>query len=382
MILTLAVSGYRSLRDLVIPLDQLTVITGANGTGKSSLYRSLRLLSEIAQGRAISTLATEGGLSSTLWAGPEVISRGMRSGESDITGTVRKGRVSLKLGFAAEDYGYAVDLGLPRDDAIFPLDPEIKTEAVWFGEELKRHNHFADRRGPSVRVRGDSGSWTQIASQLPPFDSMMTHAADPKNSPELLHLRDRMRNWRFYDQLRTDRDAPARRQMIGTRTPVLASNGSDLAAAIATIQDIGDPGALDAAIADAFPDSLVQVTNRDGLLGVQMQQRGLLRSLSAAELSDGTLRYILLAAALLTPRPPSLMVLNEPETSLHPELIPPLARLIAQAATVSQIIVVSHSERLTAALSDENALSHHLEKDTGATRVIGAAEVGWTWQKR
>ncbi|WP_425387819.1 AAA family ATPase [Edaphobacter aggregans] len=57
-----------------------------------------------------------------------------------------------------------------------------------------------------------------------------------------------------------------------------------------------------------------------------------MRPLSAAELSDGTLRYLLWTAALLTPHPPALMVLNEPETSLHPDLLPALARLILAAA--------------------------------------------------
>ena len=75
MILTLAVSGYRSIRNLVLPLERLNVITGGNGTGKSSLYRALRLLADVAQGRAIGSLALEGGLQSTLWAGPEFVSR-------------------------------------------------------------------------------------------------------------------------------------------------------------------------------------------------------------------------------------------------------------------------------------------------------------------
>ena len=74
MLNTLAVSGYRSLRDLVIPLDRLNLVTGANGSGKSNLYRALRLLADIAQGRIISSLAREGGLQSTLWAGPEAFS--------------------------------------------------------------------------------------------------------------------------------------------------------------------------------------------------------------------------------------------------------------------------------------------------------------------
>ena len=81
-----------------------------------------------------------------------------------------------------------------------------------------------------------------------------------------------------------------------------------------------------------------------------MRQHGLLRPLKAAELSDGTLRYLLLVAALLSPRPPTLMILNEPETSLHPDLLPPLARLIAQASKQSQMIVVSHAQILVAAL--------------------------------
>lgn len=51
MLLTLAVSGYRSLRDLVLPLDRLNVVSGANGSGKSSLYKAIGLLAETAPGR-------------------------------------------------------------------------------------------------------------------------------------------------------------------------------------------------------------------------------------------------------------------------------------------------------------------------------------------
>lgn len=71
MLNTLAVSGYRSLRDFVVPLDRLNLVTGPNGSGKSNLYRALRLLAETAQGHVIPSLARGGGLQSTLWAGPE-----------------------------------------------------------------------------------------------------------------------------------------------------------------------------------------------------------------------------------------------------------------------------------------------------------------------
>lgn len=384
MLITLAVSGYRSIRDATLPLEQLTVISGANGAGKSSLYRALRLLAEAAQGRAIASLAAEGGLESTLWAGPEHISARMRRGEVPIEGTRRKGSVALKLGFAADDYGYAVDLGLPAPvpRTMFGKDPEIKSEALWVGESLGRANGIAERRGAVVTGRDGHGRRVELSRDLRPFDSMMTHAADPVQAPELLSLRERMRGWRFYDSLRTDRDSPARRPAVGTRTPALSGDGADLAAAIATLREIGDGPAFDEAIEDAFPGASVDVTLQGGLFAVEMQQHGLLRPLSAAELSDGTLRYVLLATALLTPRPPELMVLNEPETSLHPELIAPLARLIKRASRDSQIIVVSHNNHLAQELEDAGALSLVLHKDLGETRIDGPEPPIWSWPKR
>ena len=149
MLITFSVSGYRSLRRLVLPLHRLNIITGPNGSGKSSLYRAIRLLADTAQGRIVSSLAREGGLDSTLWAGPETISRSMKSGEMPVQGTVRKDSVSLRLGFADEDYGYAIDLGLPQPgSSVFGRDPEIKTEAVWAGEKLRRSNILASAQGP------------------------------------------------------------------------------------------------------------------------------------------------------------------------------------------------------------------------------------------
>src|SRR5262249_31197021 len=148
-----------------------------------------------------------------------------------------------------------------------------------------------------------------------------------------------------------DKDAPARQPQLGTRTPILSHDGSDLAAALQTIREIGDATALDEAIEDAFPGSRLNiVVEQDGRFVINSYHKVLLRPLSGAELSDGTLRYLLWIAALLTPRPPSLMVLNEPETSLHPDLLPALARLVVRASENTQVWVVSHAKALIAAL--------------------------------
>ena len=84
MIETLAVSNYRSLRQFIAPLAQLTLITGPNGSGKSNVYRALRLLAETARGGLISSLAREGGFASTLCAGPESSSGAVKRGERPV----------------------------------------------------------------------------------------------------------------------------------------------------------------------------------------------------------------------------------------------------------------------------------------------------------
>ncbi len=215
---------------------------------------------------------------------------------------------------------------------------------------------------------------------------MMSQFADPRNAPEMMVLREQIRSWRFYDHFRTDVDAPARLPQIGTHTPILSNDGSDMAAALQTILEIGDPAALNEAVADAFPGSTISVLNLEGRFEIAMHQHGLLRPLKAAELSDGTLRYLLWIAALLTPRPPGLLVLNEPETSLHPDLLPALGRLIASAAERSQVLVVTHAAKLIGVLEEQaecNAI--RLEKEFGETKLVGADKIDlppWRWASR
>jgi predicted ATPase len=413
MLTAVAVSGYRSLRDVVVPLHGLDVVTGANGSGKSSLYRSLRLLAGCGRGDVIGTLAREGGLQSALWAGPATLG-GARDRGHAVQGTRRKGPISLQLGFASDDFGYLVDLGLPQQSSsgeagspsAFLRDPEIKREVVWSGPVMRPGSVLVRRRWGVVETRaaladddewgsdwgGDDGDdtsewesdpvelpgsrtgsrsaayrdqgpatgpvartpgagrrtrsgWTELTRSLRPWESMLTELADPERAPELLRVRRTIRGWRFYDGFRADADAPARTPQVGTRTPVLADDGRDLAAALQTIREQGGRE-LDRAVADAFDGAILDVTGEGGRFDVALHQPGMLRPLAGAELSDGTLRYLLLVAALLTPDPPPLMVLNEPETSLHPELLAPLARLVRAAGERSQVMVVSHSDAL------------------------------------
>ncbi|RON31909.1 ATP-binding protein [Pseudomonas frederiksbergensis] len=384
MLKTLAVANYRSINKLVIPLERLNLITGPNGSGKSNLYRALRLLAETAQGGVVNGLAREGGLDSTFWAGPETITQRMRNGEIPIQATMRHGAKRLRLGFAGEDFSYSIALGLQEQSlSAFSLDPEIKRECIWSGPFYRPASLLVDRDGPMIRTRVGR-SWEVLAQRTPNFDSLFDQVGSLRTSPEVLQLREFIRRWRFYDHFRSDAEAPARQPQLGTRTPVLNHDGRDLAAALQTIREIGDPEALQAAISDAFPGATLNIALlQGGRFAIEFYQEGLLRPLSAAELSDGTLRYLLLVAALLTPRPPTLMVLNEPETSLHPDLLPALARLIIRASEQCQVWVVSHARRLISALQqDPECNCIVLEKDFGQTGIVGQRmldEPVWYW---
>ena len=382
----LAVAGYRSLQQLTLPLGGLTLVCGANGSGKSNLYRSLGLIAAAARGDLVAALAAEGGLPAVFWAGPERTTREMRRGEQPVQGSSgRREAARLRLGIAGETLSYAIELGYRADDytSAFVLDPEIKREWIWAGGPFHPRSLLVQRTGAVVERCGEGGPSRPLALEVSPHESLFTAVSDPLEAPEVFQLRNTILSWRFYDSFRTDRQAPARSGRIATRTPSLAGDGGDLAAAVQTILEIGDADAFQSAIADAFPACRLTVDIAQPIFRMQLHQPGLLRPLEATELSDGTLRYLLLTAALFSPRLPPLLVLNEPENSLHPDLLAPLARLIAAVAERTQVWVVAHAEALITALeATPGCRLLRLERELGATVLPGQTvleRAAWRW---
>ena len=390
MIHKLAIANYRSIRDLVLSLDQLNVVTGANGSGKSNLYRALRLVSDTAFGSAISVIAREGGLSSILWAGPEKFSRDVKSGQHPVEGTIRSDRISLRLGFSSDEFSYAVDYGVTAQQpgtSMFFRDPEIKREVLWRGSDLWHSSRAVmDRKRPVVRVRNDGGKMEVVIKSLSSNESVLSSLIDPQNHPEIFRLREEVHSWRFYDQFRTDANSSLRQPHVGSFAPILNQDGSNLPSAWQTICEIGDENRLQEHLQDAFPGSTVSVEDSEGLFALRMHQYGLLRALGQSELSDGTLRYLFWLVALHSPRPPSMMVLNEPETSIHLDLLPALGRLIAASSETMQIWVITHSDELVSALEQAKQCKRiRLEKELGETLIEDEGpfdRVAWRWPSR
>lgn len=351
---SLRIAGYRSVRDLSIEPAQLTVIVGANGVGKTNLYRALVLLQAAAEGRFARALAEEGGTRSVMWAGRRL-----------------KGPVRMTLTARLEELEFELSCGpvppVPMEPQYFVLDPEVKEETGWVRDGGARHV-VLERKDRSAFVRDGDGRRVTFPAVLTTSESVLSQLAEPHRFPLLSSLRTQLLSWRFYHHFPTGPDAALRQPQVATRTPVLSADGRDLAAALVTIELIGDGGLLERSISAAFPGAQLDIPVEERLR-VRLTQPGLNRPMEATELSDGTLRYLCLLAALLSPRPPPLLALNEPETSLHPELLPALADAIIETSRRSQVLVTTHDELLTTRLAAaKGARVMRLVRDGGETR--------------
>jgi len=363
-------SGYRSLQRIHYPMSRLDVFVGANGVGKSNLYRGLELLRAAAANTLGEELAREG-LDLAMWAGPR-----------------RKGpqRVKLAASFAEADrleasYRYEVEIGLPPQGPSpppFPLAPEIKSEALTYIGSGRRVR-MMEREGLHVMARNEDGRPETIDIDLLDSETVIGRLEDPVRYPTLDLVRRTLLEWRFYHGLRTDADSPLRKQCVAAPAPTLASDGSNLAAVFVTLahvrQDVID---LDRMIDRAFPGATLNIpaAGRKAEFSMSFPEFER-REFEAPELSDGTLRFLGLAGALMAYRLPPFIALNEPESSLHPDLMQPLADMIVQAAGRTQIWLVTHSERLAKAIEDTGAGAvRTVVKRNGATTIEGLTMLG------
>lgn len=340
---TLTVEGFRSIKGLEVRFENVNLVTGPNGCGKSNLFNAFRLIKAAVEGHLSSAIAKQGGMQSVLWAGPR-----------------QKGPVRMRLSVVSDPFEYSLELGLrPQSELpLFPLDPQIKAETVKLAGRV-----MVDRKSSVARMRGLEGE-VELRTDLVDSDSVFAQVRDPERYPYLYLFRETVERWSFYHEFRTDAESPVRRPALATYPRRLSDDGSNLSPVLFVAFQRGEKKKLLSILASAFPDSRPVVSPED----VQMVVDGIDRRMTAKEFSDGTLKFHCLAAACFGVHPPPLIAFNEPETSLSPAAIEPLADLLAHASQFSQLWVTTHSEALTTAMVDRLACRPiRLDKLNGET---------------
>lgn len=366
----LEIKAYRSVRSIRFPLRRLTVLTGGNGVGKTNLYRALELLQASANGTITHAIAREGGLGSVLWAGER--------GVKDLP------RLSLEVGLEADNASdvilprYRVEIGFGDStyEAVFSQEPQIKAESLILPG--RRPVTLLERNRSALWYRDDAGLRRQLDDPLLPSETALSSLRG--TLPEVDAVRHMLASWRFYHGFRTDPDSPLRRPSLAITSPMLDSDGANLGAVFATLKHIrGDTTDIDAAIDKAFPGARLDIPPPEKYASFSMLFPEVPhRPFGAAELSDGTLQFLALLGALLSYRPAPFIALNEPEASLHPDLLPALAQAIARASERTQVWVVTHSQALAQALEEATGTAPRtVIRRKGATWLEGLSEMGF-----
>lgn len=362
------ITGFRSIRTIRFPLRRLTVLVGANGVGKTNLYRSLELLHAAAKGTLAEEIAREGGLGSVHFAGE------LR--KQDKPQLVLMARLDDMLD-GDGDVEYRCTLGFPGVDAAsFRTEAQVKAESLT-ARVGRRQTDLMERKGPATWARDGDGKRIVVDTELLASETALSSLRGGYRAIDA--TRHVISSWRFYHGFRSDPESPLRQLAPAITSPMLNADGSNLAAVFATLRHVrGESVDLDEAVEHAFPGAQLWVPPPDEKAAFSMSFPDLpKRQFGAHELSDGTLQYLALMGALLAYRLPPFIALNEPETSLHPSLLPALARIIAKAAERTQIWVVTHSQALADAIAEESGVRPRqvIRKD-GATWLEGLTQFG------
>lgn len=372
----LDIDGFRSFRKTSWRPGDLNVIIGPNGSGKSNLLRFMELLSVSAQSRLGKYVQSLGGMDPIVWDGkadsikcvlkttPAGDERGPEQYELEM---LRLGKASsYKIG--SERLTNYLEVRSGSQDEPFIFLERMGKSAVIFDTAQRRFTTPEDFVSEEETLLSlASGPFTHN-QRIPPFQRALASIA-------------------VYHDIRTDRDAHLRSPVVSRVEERVDPDGQNLVSVLHTLyasnrefkRDIHI--AMQSAFGDDF-EELVFPPASDQRVQMRIRWKTLQREQSTAEMSDGTLRFLFLLAVLANPSPPPVIAIDEPETGLHPSMLPIVAEYAADAATRSQVVLTTHSTQLLDAFTETKPVTTVSAWENGETtlRTLDGEELDY-WLK-
>ncbi len=351
----LSVDGFRRLCGVEVDFTDrpLCVLIGANGSGKTSFLDVFSLLAASAQGKLGEALRDLSGLTGVLTTG-------------------RAQRLSLGLSLGVQGHQpLEYELTIVPSGIGYVIESETLTQMRPHHREPFKHIESA---GQTIRYFDLKTSkllppqWEQLSGQT-------SLAQVPKMFPEPEQFRQRLASSTSYHALDVGPRSPVRlpQQIRPAKLP--GKDGEDLVTCLYEMRE-AEPdrfAAVEDALRAAFPgfDRLAFPPVAAGTLSMVWRDRNFPSGFYPHQLSEGTLRFLWLATLLQSSELPAVTLLDEPEVSLHPELLNLLAHLLREASQRSQIVVATHSDRLVRFLKPTEVIVADLAED-GLTKLTWA----------
>jgi len=389
-ILQLDVEGFRSLKRVSWKPGDLNVVIGPNGTGKSNLLRFLELVSVAAQGKLGRYVQSLGGMEPIAWDGQA----------QEITFTVKTSPVEegslfdmalrRAQGAGAPEH-YQLSLARLGSGSTYLIQYELLANyfRVLTGEKPNPFK-FLERTERSAVVFNQS-EHTFVASpeSVSPEETLLSLAAGPFTNNRLIPpFQKQLASITVYHDLHVNRDADIRKPVVARAEKTVDSDGQNLGSVLHTLYT-GDRDfktnihtAMRAAFGDDFEELVFAPDPADQRIQLRIRWKSLRRDSSAADLSDGTLRFLLLLAILASPAPAPIIAIDEPETGLHPSMLPIIAEYAIDASKRSQVIITTHSPQFLDAFGDTVPTTTVAKWNDGETtlEVLSGADLDY-WLK-
>lgn len=355
-----------------IPLTPLNVLIGPNGSGKSNLIEGIELLRALPTGFA-SAIRAGGGVREWLWKGENPASVGRVEASLDraslsqrLNGGLREGEppgLDYKLAFAALEQRFELTEEVVEDE--FP--PSGKSDDLRSYYRLQGGDSVVNgRRNGELRASPVLGSNLSMLGEifkdgrhldrksLRSDESILMQLKDPFVYPELTELGLKFGQIQTFREWTIGRDAEVRKpQPTDLPADFLLPDSRNLGLILNQLEHSAAWSEFNGYLSRFLPRFQRFSTRIEGgTVQFYLHEDGMKAPIPATRLSDGTIRFMAILAQLLSPTPPPLICMEEPELGLHPDAIALLASLLQEASTRTQLIVTTHSDILISALTE------------------------------